>query len=103
MLGKIEGRRRPGQQRMRWHHQFNGLEFGQAPEDGEGQGSLVCCRPWGRKESDATEQLRSSNRGAEMSGNLRSPRLGGSERDSPGPKLRMGAAGLKAAEGQADI
>ena len=81
----------------------NGHEFEQTLGDGEGQGSLVCCRPWGRKESDATEQLRSSNRGAEMSGNLRSPRLGGSERDSPGPKLRMGAAGLKAAEGQADI
>ena len=29
----------------------------QAPGDGEGQGSLVCCSPWGLKESDATEQL----------------------------------------------
>ena len=33
-----------------WHHQFNGLEFEQAPEDGEGQESLVCCSPWGHKD-----------------------------------------------------
>ena len=33
----------------------------QAPGDGEGQGSLVCCSPWGLKESDATEQLNNSN------------------------------------------
>ena len=30
-----------------WHHQFNGHEFEQAPGDGEGQGSLACCGPWG--------------------------------------------------------
>ena len=29
-----------------WHYQFNGHEFKQTPEDGEGQGSLVCSRPW---------------------------------------------------------
>ena len=40
-----------------WHHQFNGHEFEQAPEDGEGQGSLGSCSPWGRKELDTTEQL----------------------------------------------
>ena len=39
-----------------WHHWLNGHEFEQAPGDGEGQGSLVCCSPWGRKESDMTEQ-----------------------------------------------
>ena len=33
-----------------WHHWFNGYEFEQAPGDAEGQGSLVCCSPWGRKE-----------------------------------------------------
>ena len=32
-------------------------EFEQAPGDGEGQGSLVWCSPWGQKESDMTEQL----------------------------------------------
>ena len=37
-----------------WHHQVNGREFEQAPGDGEGQGSLVCCHPWGCKESDRT-------------------------------------------------
>ena len=38
-----------------WYHQFNGHEFEQAPEAGDGQGSLVCCSPWGRKESDTTK------------------------------------------------
>ena len=38
------------------HHQLNGREFEQAPGDGEGQGSLVCCIPWGHKELDTTEQ-----------------------------------------------
>ena len=35
-----------------WHHQLNGHEFKQALRDGEGQGSLVCCSPWGHKKSD---------------------------------------------------
>ena len=41
----------------RWHHQLNGLEFEQALGVGDGQGSLACCSPCGRKESDTTEQL----------------------------------------------
>ena len=40
-----------------WHHRLNGREFEQAPGDGEGQESLVCCSPWSAKESDMTEQL----------------------------------------------
>ena len=40
-----------------WHHQLNGREFEQAPGVGYGQGSLVCCSPWGRKMLDTTEQL----------------------------------------------
>ena len=40
-----------------WHHQLNGHEFEQAPEVGDGQGSLACCSSWGRKESDKTEQV----------------------------------------------
>ena len=40
-----------------WHHQLNGHEFEHAPADGEGQGSLVCCRTWGREESDMIERL----------------------------------------------
>ena len=42
-----------------WHHRLNGLEFEQTLGDGKGQGGLVCCSPWGRKESDTTEQLNS--------------------------------------------
>ena len=38
-----------------WHHQLNGHEFEQALGVGDGQGSLACCSPWGRKESDTTE------------------------------------------------
>ena len=40
-----------------WHHQLNGHEFEQAPGVADGQGSLVCCSPWARKELDMTEQL----------------------------------------------
>ena len=40
-----------------WHHQLNGHEFEQAPGDGERQGSLTCCNPWGRRELDTTERL----------------------------------------------
>ena len=40
-----------------WHHRLNGHEFEKVPGDGEGQGSLACCSPWGHKESDMTEQL----------------------------------------------
>ena len=54
MLGRIEGRRRRGQQRMRW---LDGHEFKQAPGVHDGQGGLACCSPWGYKESDMTEQL----------------------------------------------
>ena len=38
-----------------WHHQFNGHEFESTPGDIEGQGSLVCCSSWGRKESNMTD------------------------------------------------
>ena len=40
-----------------WHHQLDEHEFEQALGVGDGQGSLVCCSPWSRKESDTTEQL----------------------------------------------
>ena len=55
MLGKIEDWRRSGQQRMRWLDGITKSE--QAPGVGDGQGGLVCCSPWGGKESDMTEQL----------------------------------------------
>ena len=40
-----------------WHHQINGHKFEQASGDGEGQGSLVCCSPWGCQQSDVNQQL----------------------------------------------
>ena len=53
MLRKIEGWRRRGKQRMRWLDGItdgDGYKFEYAPEVGYGQGSLVCCSPWGCKE-----------------------------------------------------
>ena len=43
-----------------WHHRLDGHEFEQAPGVGDGQGSLVCRSPWGRKELEASEQILSS-------------------------------------------
>ena len=40
-----------------WYHQLDGHKFEQVTGVGDGQGSLVCCSPWGRKESDMTEWL----------------------------------------------
>ena len=60
MLGKIEARRRRGWQKdemVGWHHLLDGHEFEKVPGVGDGQGSLVCCSPWGHKESDTTVQL----------------------------------------------
>ena len=44
-----------------WHHQLSGHGFEQTLGDSEGQGSLACCSPWGRKESDTTERLNYRN------------------------------------------
>ena len=40
-----------------WHHRFNGHEFEETLGVGDRQGGLVCCSPWGCRESDMTEQL----------------------------------------------
>ena len=45
-----------------WHHRFNGQESEQTPGDGEGQGSLACCSPWSREQSDETRRLNSNNK-----------------------------------------
>ena len=45
-----------------WSHQLNGHEFEQTPGDSEGQGSLACSSPWGRKELDMPEQLNNNER-----------------------------------------
>ena len=63
MLGKIEGRRR-GPQRMRW---LDGITISMEKSliklrDGDGQGILACYSPWGREESDKTEQLNNNNK-----------------------------------------
>ena len=51
MMGKIEGMRRE------WNHSLNVHEFEQALRDNEKQGSLMCCSPWGHKESNLTKPL----------------------------------------------
>ena len=44
-----------------WHHRCNEHELGQTPGDGEGQGDLTCCSPWGRKDLDTTGRLNNNN------------------------------------------
>ena len=60
MLAKIEGRRRRGWQRMRRSDGITSpmdMSVGKLLGVGDGQGGLVCCSPWGHKESDTTERL----------------------------------------------
>ena len=67
MLGKIEGGRR-GRQEMRWlDGLINSMDMSLSKlwdigKPLKGQGSLVCCSPWGHKESDTTEQLDNKQR-----------------------------------------
>ena len=59
MLGKTEGKRRRGtteDEMFGWHHHLNGHEFEQILGDSEGQGNLVFCSPWGRKELDTNNK-----------------------------------------------
>ena len=59
MLAETEGRRRRGQQRMKWLDRItNSVDMSlQALGVDDGQGSLACCSPWDHKESDTTDQL----------------------------------------------
>ena len=63
MLGKIEGRRRRGRQRIRWLDGItDSMDMGLGgPGVGDGQGGLACCGSWGCKESDMTEQLNNNH------------------------------------------
>ena len=68
MLGKIEGRRRRGRQRMRWLDGITDsmdMSLSKLQEMvKDRQGSLACCSPWGRKESDTTEHHHQQPRGS---------------------------------------
>ena len=60
MLGKIEGRRRREQQRMRWLDGITNsmnVSLSKTLGEGKGQGSLACSSPWGHKELNMTERL----------------------------------------------
>ena len=46
---------------IEWHHRLDEHEFEEAPGVCDGQGSLACCSPWGRKELDTIEQLNNNN------------------------------------------
>ena len=64
MLGKTEGRRRRGRQRMRWLDGIidpKDVSLSEVQEMVKEQGSLACCSPWGCKGSDTTEQLNNNN------------------------------------------
>ena len=75
MLRKTEGRRRRGCQRTRWLDSITDeQELGQTLGDGERQGGLVCCSPWGCKESDTTGPLNHSKNN-NLTGNLSSADL----------------------------
>ena len=52
--GRQKEKREVEDELVGWHHQLSGHEFEQTLGDNEGQGSLVCCSPWGHKESDTT-------------------------------------------------
>ena len=55
MLERWEEKGMTEDEMVGWHHRFNGCEFGSTPGVVEGQGDVVCCGSWDRKESDTTE------------------------------------------------
>ena len=60
ILGKVEGRRRRGRQRMRWLDDITDsrdMDLGRVQGVGGGQGGLACCGSWGCKELDTTERM----------------------------------------------
>ena len=63
MLGKVKAGGKGDNRHaiVGWHHWLSGHEFEQTPGDSDGQGSLACCSPWGRKELDTSEWLNNNN------------------------------------------
>ena len=57
-----------------WHHRLNGHKFEQTPGDSEEQETPACCSPWGRKESDTTEQRNNKTVTCQASLSMGSPR-----------------------------
>ena len=53
--GRWEEKGKTEDETVGWHHRPDGHEFEQTLGIGNGQGSLACCSPWGRKESDTTQ------------------------------------------------
>ena len=58
-----------------WHHQLDAYEFETAPGAGDGQGSLMCCSPWGCKVLDMTEQVKNNNKAVKSNISLLSGEL----------------------------
>ena len=54
-----------------WHHQLSRHKFEQALGAGDGQGSLACCSPWGRKKLDIIERLNKNNKNIKEVGFLK--------------------------------
>ena len=57
IIGEAIGMGVTEDEKVGWHHRLNGHGFGWTPGIGDRQGGLMCCSPWGHKESDMTERL----------------------------------------------
>ena len=71
--GKVWGQKEMGTTRgemVGWHHWLNRHELEETLGNGEGQGSLACCSPWGRQESDMAEWPNNNNNMMRSSGSV---------------------------------
>ena len=65
-----------------WHHRFDGHESERNLGDGDGQGSLACCSPWGCEESDMTERLNWTEEGRKRKGGRQRALIGNSREEN---------------------